>query len=747
MTGRLGALLRRHRTAAGLTQEELADLAGVAVRTVRNLELNRVARPQRRTVVELADRLGLSEPDRSHLLAVARGGGDVDDPDGPPAGSLPGDLADFAGRADELARLGEQAELAGRNGTGRVVVVSGPPGVGKTSLVVHSAYEQAGRFPRGPLFVDLRGMDDEPTTLAQALDQLLTTLGVAQPPSSTDARLTQYRALTADRRGLLVLDNARDETQVRPLLPSGPGWLVLVSSRSVLAGLAGAHRLPLRVLSDAEAHTLLTEAVGVGRIDDESAAAVELGRLCGRLPLALRVAANRLAVRPEWSVQALVDRLRDEQRRLDLLRAGDIEVRSAFELSYRLLDGPTRRAFRMLGAVCLPQYSAPVVAALTGEPVGVTEDRLDALADAGLLTAATTAGRYVLHDLLALFAAERFTGEESTSDQGAARDRLARHLLGRLAQAEGWLDPTCAEPPPGFPTATSALSWLDTDRPGWWWAIRYAAARGCHRRVMAAAGQLYWYSDRRHLAVPWAELFGLAVRAAQAVGDPVAEATHRNSRGWALHLVDGRVDEAYAEYRTALALGEAAGDLRTVGWSRCYLAGLVRCRSDPGSPEQAAEHLRAGRDLLAEAGDKLGWIVASYSLSDQLRSLGRFDEALNLVTEAYAGWSTALPDRLSSRPLRGWMRVRLGVLQADLGRFDDAEGTLTEAIDDFVTGDDPNATGRVYLSLAEVLLRRGDPGRARSMLDRATEILAAAHDVSSTQHAQRVRTILDEQVS
>ncbi|KXK60162.1 hypothetical protein AWW66_20325 [Micromonospora rosaria] len=745
MTGRLGTLLRRHRTAAGLTQEELADLAGVAVRTVRNLELGRVARPQRRTVEELADRLGLSESDRSRLVAVARGGDveDVDDADDEQAGSLPGDLADFTGRAEELGRLAEEAESAGRAGAMRIVVVSGPPGVGKTSLVVHAAYEQARRFPRGSFFVDLRGMDDEPTTLAQALDQLLTALGVAQLPPSTDARLTLYRALSADRRGLLVLDNARDEAQVRPLLPSGPGWLVLVSSRNTLAGLAGAHRVPLRELTDAETHTLLTEAVGGGRIAEESAAAVELGRLCGGLPLALRVAANRLAVRPEWSVQSLVERLRDEQRRLDLLRAGDIEVRSAFELSYRLLDGPARRAFRLLGAVRLPGYSAPVVAALTDEPVPVTEDRLDALVDAGLLTAAAIPGRYALHDLLAIFAAERIDEEETAADREAARERLAGHLLGRTAAAEGWLDPACPAPGPGFPTATAAVSWLDTERPAWWWAVRYVAARGRHHDVLAAARHLYWYSDRRHLAVPWDELFALGVRAAQAIGDPVAEATQRNNLGWALHLVNDELDAAYAQHSAALALAEAAGDRRTIAWSRCYLAGLLRKRDDPVATAQAVEHFRTARGLLWEVDDKLGWIVASYSLSDLLRSIGQLDEALRMVQDAHDGWATALPDRLSSRPLRGWMRLRLGLLQADCDRFAEAEATLLAAIEDFVAGDDPNGNGRVHLSLAEVLLRAGEPDRARDLLDRATSLLEAVNDVPSLRHAEQLRAQLE----
>ncbi|WFE58510.1 helix-turn-helix domain-containing protein [Micromonospora sp. WMMD712] len=432
MTGRLGALLRRHRAAAGLTQEELADLAGVAVRTVRNLELGRVARPQRRTVQELADRLRLSEPDRSRLLTAARGGGWDDG-----AGSLPGDLADFAGRAGELRRLAGAAEAAGRAGVSRVVVVSGVPGVGKSSLVVHAAHEQAHRFPGGPLFVDLRGMDDEPTTLAQALDQLLTALGVTAAPPSTDAGLTLWRTLAADRRGLLVLDDARDEAQVRPLLPGGPGWLVLVSSRNALAGLVGADRMPLGVLSDAETRALLAASVGGGRIAVDSQAAAELGRLCGGLPLALRAAVNRLAVRPEWSAQCFVERLRDERRRLDLLRAGDIQVRGAFERSYRLLDPAVRRTFRLLGVAPLAQCTAPVAAALSGEPVPVAEDRLDRLVDAGLLGVGTAPGRYVLHPLLALFAAERLAGDEATGEREAARCRLAAHLRSRGAPAEG----------------------------------------------------------------------------------------------------------------------------------------------------------------------------------------------------------------------------------------------------------------------------------------------------------------------
>ncbi|WP_228986440.1 helix-turn-helix domain-containing protein [Micromonospora sp. DH13] len=441
MNGRLGALLRRHRTDAGLTQEELADLAGVAVRTVRNLELGRVARPQRRTVQELADRLSLSEPDRSRLLTAARGGGWDDG-----AGSLPGDLADFAGRAGELRRLAGAAEAAGRSGVSRVVVVSGAPGVGKSSLVVHAAHELARRFPGGPLYVDLRGMDDEPTTPAQALDQLLTALGVAAPPPATDARLTLWRTLAAARRGLLVLDDARDEAQVRPLLPGGPGWLVLVSSRNALAGLVGADRMPLGVLSDAETRTLLAASVGGGRIAADDPAAAELGRLCGGLPLAVRAAANRLAVRPEWSARCFVERLRDEQRRLDLLRAGDIQVRGAFERSYRLLDPSVRRTFRLLGAAPLPEYTAPVVAALSGEPVPVAEDRLDRLVDAGLLGTGAAPGRYVLHTLLALFAAERFAGDEAAGDREAARGRLAAHLRGRGAATRPAASPGAGGP-------------------------------------------------------------------------------------------------------------------------------------------------------------------------------------------------------------------------------------------------------------------------------------------------------------
>ncbi|GGM01266.1 helix-turn-helix domain-containing protein [Micromonospora yangpuensis] len=745
MSGRLGVLLRRHRTVAGLTQEELAERAGLAVRTVRNLELGWVTRPQRRTVEELADRLGLSAADRSQLVAVARcrddTGEDRTGADEDRAGSLPGDLTDFAGRAGELHRLAEEAQGAARAEAARVVVVNGPPGVGKTSLVVHAAHQQARHFPRGSLFVDLRGMDDEPTPLAQALDQLLTAFGVAQLPPSTDARLTLYRTLSGEGRGLLVLDNARDEAQVRPLLPNGPGWLVLVSSRSALAGLAGVRRVPLRVLSEEEAQLLLTGAVGGGRIATESAAAVELGRLCGRLPLALRVAANRLAVRPQWSVQSLVERLRNERRRLDLLRAGDIEVRSAFELSYRLLDTPARRAFRSLAVVPLPQYSAPVVAALVDEPVAVTEDLLDALVDAGLLNAAATAGRYVLHDLLALFAAERIDAEESAADTDAARDRLAGHLLGRIASAHGWLDPTRWRPPAGFPTAPAAVNWLDTERPGWWWAIRYVATRGRHHEVLAAAGHLYWYAERRHLAVPWDELFRRAVRAAQSLGDPVAEAFQRNNLGWALYLLHDDLDEAYVEHRTALALAEAAGEPGIAGWARCYLAALQSRRADPGA---ALANLRDARRLLLAADDRLGWIVASYTLSDLLRSTGQLDEALRLVEEADQGWGSALPDRPASRPLRGWVRHRLGLLQADRGRFGDAEAALRGAIEDFDAGDDLGCLGRTHLTLAEVLLRAGAPERAQVVLDRATELLETVNDVGSLGEVAQVRAWLDE---
>ncbi|WP_246835212.1 hypothetical protein [Micromonospora sp. MH33] len=233
-----------------------------------------------------------------------------------------------------------------------------------------------------------------------------------------------------------------------------------------------------------------------------------------RTALALRVAANRLASRPSWSVGWLVERIRDEARRLDLLHPGDTRLRAGFSLSYDQLPEIARRTLRRLALLPWPDYSAAPVAQLLGVDVRAAEAALETLADASLLSPAAAPGRYLLHDLLRVFAAERLAAEEPPADRDEAAARVRAWLLGMVEVAGRWLDPDPRREPAadtGFGGVHAAVAWLTAERHGWWWAVRQAAASGRHRNVIAAAEGLYWYSDRYHHVIDWSELFGLAV--------------------------------------------------------------------------------------------------------------------------------------------------------------------------------------------------------------------------------------------
>jgi transcriptional regulator with XRE-family HTH domain len=352
-------MLRRFRLVAGLTQEELAEKAGLSVRTVRTAERVDGARPGAGSMRRLVDALGLSEPDRWRLEQATRAAliseagavrqaailGDGSDSALPPRrwgvpAQLPADVPAFTGRSAELAELdtllagpgpptparGPRTQKEGEETESAAVVisaVSGTAGVGKTALAMHWAHRARGRFPDGQLYVNLRGYDpDLPISPADALAGFLSALGVAghDIPLGLDDRAARYRTEITDRRILIVLDNAASVEQVRPLLPGSPSCAVLVTSRDSLAGLVavhGAHRLDLDLLPPAEARALLRRLIGP-RVDAEPAAAATLATLCARLPLALRVAAELAISRPTTPLAELIAELADQQQRLNL---------------------------------------------------------------------------------------------------------------------------------------------------------------------------------------------------------------------------------------------------------------------------------------------------------------------------------------------------------------------------------------------------------------------------------------------
>ena len=384
-------------------------------------------------------------------------------------------------------------------GAVRIALVAGSGGLGKTSLAVHAAHRVRASFPDGQLYVDLLGATAHPLPPADVLARFLRDLGVdgRDIPAEDDERAARYRTVLAGRRMLVVLDNARDAAQVRPLLPGAASCAVLVTTRSRMPDLASTRLVDLNVLDDDEALTLFTKVVGDERAAAEPEATAELLLACAGLPLAIRICAARLATRSGWTIRAMANRLRDEHRRLDELRVGDLAVRASFQVSFASL--PTSAppggiapadAFRMLGLWHGPSISSAAAAALFGTPEYLASDALETLVDAHLLES-TSPDRYKFHDLLRVYSSERAVADLSEPDRDAAIGRLLRWYV-RTADAAAtavsphrynmplgrrprmtW--PRSASPPP-----RSALAWYDGERANLVAATRQAAESGLH---------------------------------------------------------------------------------------------------------------------------------------------------------------------------------------------------------------------------------------------------------------------------
>jgi DNA-binding SARP family transcriptional activator len=399
---------------------------------------------------------------------------------------LPSDTAGFVGRVEHLARLDDLVrDDPGRSPSPVVSVVSGAAGTGKTALAVHWAHGVRDRFPDGQLYLNLRGYASEtPVRPLEALGRVLAALGVAaeQIPSDVEEASALYRSLLADRRVLVLLDNARDPEQVRPLLPGGAGCLTLVTSRDRLGGLVardGASGLVVGVLDDREARAVLTRLLGPARVDAEPEATAEVVRLCGNLPLALRIAAARLSERPDAPVAELAGLLAgDRLGGLDVYGDTDpgVAVRAAFDLSYRGQPADARRLFRLLGLAPGADVTAATAGALAGQDAVTTLRTLDRLASANLI-AESAPGRYAVHDLLREYAAERAAAEESPAERAAALDRLyARYLA-------------------------HAGAWIDAERANVVSAVAHAAEHGPHEAAWLLADAMRGYLFSRVLTV------------------------------------------------------------------------------------------------------------------------------------------------------------------------------------------------------------------------------------------------------
>lgn len=653
-----GALLRAARERALLSQEELAARAGVSPRTLRYLESGRTRRPRLASVRMLADSLGLrgAERDRFERAAVppapeapAAAGPAGHASAGPPVpAQLPADVSTFVGRTDALRTL---SALSGAGGGTRdpgpllVTAVAGTAGVGKTALAVHWAHSVAAEFPDGQLFVDLHGYSATgPVPPADALARLLRDLGVAPRalPGALEERAALYRTIVAGRRLVVVLDNASSAEQVRPLLPGTATCAVVVTSRSALGGLVardGARRLVIDVLPAPEARELIGALVGP-RAEAEAGAIAVLAEQCARLPLALRVAAVLAADRPGATLAELTAEIADEERRLELLDAGE-DAASAFSVvvswSYRQLSPPAALVFRRIGLHPGPHVDARVLAAMADLDAAATGDALRELVRASMLSALDgSPGRYWLHDLLRAYAHRTALGSEAPEAVAGATARMYDHYLDTARAAVELVFPASAPDLPeragaaGTPFATpeEADRWLDAERP-------VVAGPGFAAPLPVAVGlsQVLW----RHLydgnhTVEALAVHRRALDRAREAGDLPGRAVALRGLG-SVHWRWGRLERAAELAEDALAASRAAGVARVEAQSLSDSAGIAGQRGDYDTAER---RYLAACALHRERGDRAGEAAALLNLGVVHERRGDLDRAADLYRDAGA---------------------------------------------------------------------------------------------------------------
>jgi tetratricopeptide (TPR) repeat protein/DNA-binding XRE family transcriptional regulator len=764
--GGFGVRLRALRLAAGISQQELAERSGMSVRAISNLERGRTRWPYRHSLKRIADSLGLTGAQREAFIAVGcRPVAVADTPgDDPPAASvsaaptgadvvgraqhdsnppppmrpvvpchLPAPVPGFVGRDDTLAEL---TRLLPPRGSVSVVAISGTAGVGKTALAVRWAWQSAESFPDGRLYVNLRGYDSgPPRSASDALAWLLRALGTdaARIPADEDERAAVYRSALVSRRVLLLLDNARDAAQVRPLLPGTPGSAVLVTSRDALAGLIardGAARVELDLLPEDDAHNLLHNLIGK-RAQAEPVAVSTLISQCCRLPLALRVAAELAVSRPDVALSELVAELADLRGRLDVLSAGgdsDTAVRAVLSWSYRQLAPADRRALRLISLHPGADFDLTAAAALTGADLPAARRTLERLARAYLVHVHGPK-RFELHDLLRGFARELAEAQDEPGVRRGALAALFDHYLHTSAGAMNVLFPAEAgrRPRLGAPSTPvtpiedvdAARRWLDAERAN----LTALVTLGAQGEPEASGSARTVRNSDRYLAARAIELastidryliFGQhrteansvhlsALKAARREGDRRAEAMALTHLGY-IEKTLGRYGSSVAYQQQALAIFTELGD--NMGRAR-VLHRLALVERNTGEFDAAQAHALEVIDLCRLAGERLGEAHASHAVGAVNIERGRYPQAAGFLHR-----TLELLDAARDRASRSVTVKELGVIEQRYGRLDAAAELFAQA--QALCREAANVSGEAEVisqqSLTETLAGRPEEG-------------------------------------
>ncbi|MET7456244.1 BTAD domain-containing putative transcriptional regulator [Streptomyces sp. NPDC005574] len=662
---------------------------------------------------------------------------------------LPADLPTFAGRRAELDRA--RALLSEQDDPPATVVISaiaGMAGIGKTTLAVRWAHEVADRFPDGQLYVNLRGFDSTGSLVTpnEAIRIFLGALGVPpmRIPVGLDAQTALYRSMLAQRRMLILLDNARNTDHVRPLLPGSPGCLVIVTSRNQLTGLVageGAHPLPLDQLTPAEAHDLLARRLGTDRLAAEPQATAEIIARCARLPLALAIVAAHAVAHPGFPLGAIAGELRANHGSLDAFVSGDditTDIRAVFSWSYKAVSDPAARLFRLLGLHSGPDISAPAAAALAGLLLREARGLLVELTRAHLLTEHAP-GRYTLHDLLRVYAAERVHAEETHSEREHAVGRLLAWYLHTADAAYPHITPQRRriplEPMPAlcrpleFTTHDQALDWCETERANLVAAIHQAAGSGRPGIAWRLPAVLWGFFHLRSHAHDWIDTARAGLAAARAGDDHRGEAQSLAALGAALRG-SGRLDEAVEHFRQAIVAYREQRDADAWG-------SAVINRDDThlqsGQLGKAAEYIRRGLTVERGVGSAWGEGICLCNLGDVYQQLGRFDEAVGCLEQALE-----LLRANGNRWVEGVTLDILGTVHRRLHRYEDAVEYYRQALK--THRDIGNQWGEGYTlgNLGDAQLAAHEPEAARDSWQQALAIFVEFDHPDATKIRQRL---------
>ncbi|MFF2080523.1 BTAD domain-containing putative transcriptional regulator [Kitasatospora sp. NPDC058162] len=627
---------------------------------------------------------------------------------------LPFAARDFVGRQQEVGWIERALGATGgadrhsgpdrHPGAADVAVLSGRAGCGKTALAIHVAHRLASRFPDGQLYLNLRGTAELPVGPHDALGRMLRALGVdaALLPTGLDERAEQYRMLTADRRILTVLDDAANEEQVRSLLPGTTSCAVLVTSRGRLPVLEGAVVLDLAVPAVDDSVAALARLVGAERVAAQPEAAREIVDLCGRLPLAVRVAGARLAGRPHWALTRLASRLRDERTRLDELTAGDLDVRASLTLSYTGLSPTARTALNRLGLLSPADLPAWIVGPLVDTGPTAAEDVVDELVDAQLLDAVGTdaAGqtRYHLHDLVRLYAAEHGR-REPEQERTAAVVRLVDAWIALVDEAVE----SSATGTPGVPAA---------EHPAWRFEPQQTAELLADPRA--------WLESEHDSLVAMVEEAGRA-------GLDVAACRLANSVALGLFAAHNQFDSWWRTHEAALAAARAGGNL---AGEALLLVGLGRLRFEQDRLAESYDYYRQAIAVYRGTGGGAGEVTALAGLGEVCRTQGQYDEAVTHLTQALAG-----AEPLGHRLTEAQAGYGLGSVHCEQGRFPQARECHERARTAYRAAGNLRGEGLALRGLSLVDRAQGRLAEAAATAARAEDLLRRAGDRLGTVYA------------